>query len=31
MAHYHTIFGQILQLIPRFEFQKAVKEHEVEK
>ena len=31
MGHYHTILGQILQLIPRFEFQKAVKKHKTEK
>jgi len=31
VGHYHTILGQILQLIPRFEFEKAVKQHNAEK
>jgi hypothetical protein len=26
MAHYHTLLGQMMQLFPRFEFQKAVSE-----
>ena len=31
MAHHHTILGQILQLIPRFEFEKAVEKHNAER
>jgi len=30
MAHNHTIFGQMLQMFSRFEFQKAVKETKTE-
>jgi hypothetical protein len=30
MSHYHTIFGQMLQMFSRFEFQKAVKETKTE-
>ena len=30
MGHYHTIFGQMLQMFSRFEFQKAVKETKTE-
>mgnify|MGYP001041382490 CR=1 FL=1 len=30
MSHYHTIFGQMLQMFSRFEFQKTVKETKTE-
>ena len=30
MSHYHIIFGQMLQMFSRFEFQKAVKETKTE-
>ena len=30
MSHYHTVFGQMLQMFSRFEFQKAVKETHTE-
>ena len=30
MSHHHTIFGQMLQMFSRFEFQKAVKETNTE-
>ena len=30
MTHYHTIPGQIIKLIPIFEFDKAVKTHNTE-
>ena len=30
MSHYHTIFGQMLQMFSRFEFRKAVKETKTE-
>lgn len=30
MHHHHTILGQMLQLFPRYEFEKAVKEARTE-
>jgi hypothetical protein len=30
MAHHHTLLGQMLQMFPRFEFQKAVSETKTE-
>ena len=31
MSKKNSIFGQILQLIPRYEFEKAVKKHNSDK